>query len=373
MKEEMTSYERSIAALEHKSVDRFPVFSLGADYTFYNAFMENIGFSPEEIKQYATDGILTGPPWAHGINLKMGFDADWTSLGAQQHFDPETKQILDTFGGIDKVVVNEQGIPHLWYFKPSLTTKEKIKDWWNKGRPKPYTEAMIKPNVNTANKLIEKYQILSMIGLPGPYENLHMGIGMAQVAKFSRKDPKFLEEILEKNFEVQGKGLEKLMKLGNPPVVMCGDDWGFNHGLQMPVKCWRQFIKPIIKRYVEIIHSHNSKFIIHSCGNIGEIFPDLVELGVEGVESLQPTINDLNSLKQKYGDKLALLGTIDDTNLLVSGTTEHVWSEVTNSVKALGKGSGYIPGATNTLLNAKVNNVITMIEAIHSIDPNYII
>ena len=370
---EMTSYERAIAALEHKNVDRFPVFSLGSDYSFYNAFMKEIGFTADEVKQYSTDGVLTGPPWAHAINLKLGFDADWASLSGQQHFDPETKQILDTFGGINKVVVNDDGTPHLWYLKPFLTSKEKIIEWWNRGRPKPYTDAMIKPAVKATHTLIEKYQILSMIGLPGPYENLHMSIGMGQVAKFCRKEPTFLEEILEKNFEVQGKGLESLMKLGHLPVIMCGDDWGFNHGLQMPVKYWRQFIKPIIKRYVEIVHSYGSKFLIHSCGNIGDIFPDLVELEIEGVESLQPTINDLASLKQKYGDKLALLGTIDDTDLLVNGSKEHVWSEVTNSVKVLGKGSGYLPGATNTLLNAKVRNVRTMIEAIHSINPQYIV
>ncbi|MHA1112530.1 MAG: uroporphyrinogen decarboxylase family protein [Promethearchaeota archaeon] len=369
----MSSYERCIAAIEHKQVDRFPTFSLGSDYAFYNTFMNEIGFTPEEVNQYATDGVLTGPPWAHGINLKLGFDADWASISPQAHYDPESKLLLDTFGGSDKVVVNDDGIPHLWYLKPFLTTKEKIKDWWNIGRPKPYTDAMIKPMVQTAQTLIEKYEILSMIGLPGPYENLHMSIGMAQVAKFCRKDQQFLEEILEKNFEVQGKGLERMMKLGNPPVVMCGDDWGYNHGLQMPVKYWRQFIKPILKRYIEIVRSYDSKFLIHSCGNIGEIFSDLVELGIDGVESLQPAINDLPALKQKYGDKIALLGTIDDTNLLVNGTTEHVWSQVTNSVKVLGKGSGYIPGATNTLLDAKVSNVKTMIEAIQSINPEYVI
>ncbi|MBN2155777.1 MAG: hypothetical protein JW776_07020 [Candidatus Lokiarchaeota archaeon] len=369
----MTSYERSIAAIEHKSVDRFPIISLGVDYAFYNEFMEEIGFTPEEVKQYATDGILTGPPWSHGVNVKLGVDIDWTSMRARQHYDHETHQILDTFGGIDKVVVNDSGIPHLWYVKPFLTSKEKIKDWWNLGRPKPYTNAMIKPLVKIMQTLIDKYQMLSMIGLPGPWENLHMSIGMAQVAKFCRKDQRFLEEILEKNFEVQGDGLERIMKLGNPPVVMCGDDYGFNQGLQMPIKYWRQFIKPILKRYVEIVHSYGSKFLLHSCGSIGDIFSDLIEIGVEGVESLQPTINDLVTLKHKYGDKIALLGTIDDTNLLVRGTTEHVWSEVTNSVKLLGKESGYLPGATNTLLNAKVSNVKTMIEAIQSMNPQYVI
>jgi uroporphyrinogen-III decarboxylase len=371
--EKMSSYQRCIAALEHKPVDRFPVFSLGVDYEFYNSFMNEIGFTPEEVKQYASDDILTGPPWSHGVNLKLEFDADWASLSAQPHFDKETKQILDTFGGISKIVVKDDGTPHLWYLKPFLTSKEKIKDWWGKGRPKPYTDTMIKPWVKRAKILIEKYQILSMVGLPGPYENLHMGIGMAQVAKFCRKEPQFLEEILERNFEIQGKGLERILKLGKLPVIMCGDDWGYNQGLQMPLKYWKQFIKPILKRYVEIVHSYEAKFIIHSCGKIEEIFPDLVELGVEGVESLQPTINDLPSLKQKFGDKICLLGTIDDTHLLVEGTKEHVWSDVTNSVKILGKGSGYIPGATNTLLNAKVKNVKTMLEAIRSINPEYVI
>jgi hypothetical protein len=58
----MTKYERVIAALEHKPVDKIPAFLLGADFQFYSQFMNEIGFTVEEMNQYLKDGILDTPP-----------------------------------------------------------------------------------------------------------------------------------------------------------------------------------------------------------------------------------------------------------------------------------------------------------------------
>jgi uroporphyrinogen-III decarboxylase len=360
----MSRFERVMAALEHKETDQIPAFCLGADFEFFNEFIKQIGFTHKEINQYLKDGIVVSPPVNHAMTVKLGFDCDWYTHLAQYHYDEDSRTIVDTWGECAKVVVKDNGIPHMWYAGPSLTSKEKIKEWWNLGRPRGYTDLLLPGVKKQMNILMKKYDFLMMVGLPGPYECISMSIGLGQLSKFCRQDPDFVIEILERNFEVQGKGLEKLCKL-KPPVIMCGDDYGFVNGLQMPPQYWRKFIKPILKRYVEIVHNNDAKFIIHSCGAIGEIFPDFVEIGCDGVESLQPTINDLPMLKQKYGDKLALLGTIDDTNLLVNGTPDEVKKAVTEQCKVLGKGSGYIPGATNFLLNQKVENIVAMIKAIH--------
>jgi uroporphyrinogen-III decarboxylase len=363
----MTKYERVIAALEHKPVDKIPAFLLGADFQFYSQFMNEIGFTVEEMNQYLKDGILDTPPINHAMAIKLGFDCDWYTHISRMHFDSESKQIMDTWGGLNKVFVRDEGIPHLWYGGPGLTTKEKIKKWWDLGRPAGYSDI----NLSNVKKQIRKLQSskydehVLMVGLSGPYECISMSIGLGQLSKYCRREPEFVREILQHNFEVQAKGLEKICSI-KPPVVMCGDDHGFNNGLQMPVTHWREFIKPILGKYVEIVHNHGIKFIMHSCGNIGEIFQDYIDIGIDGVESLQPTINDLPALKSKYGDQIALLGTIDDTNLLVQGSPEQVKKEVTEQLKILSKGSGYIPGATNFLLNQKVKNIQAMVETIHN-------
>jgi uroporphyrinogen decarboxylase len=146
---------------------------------------------------------------------------------------------------------------------------------------------------------------------------------------------------------------------------MIGDDYGYNSGLQLSKEMWREIVRPTLEKHAEIIHQYGGKFLLHSCGNIGELFEDFIEIGIDGVESLKPFNNDLKELKHKYGDQLAFIGTIDDTNLLKKGTPNQVKKEVTKSIKELGP-AGYIPGATNFLLDQPPHNIIAMIDAIKS-------
>ncbi|HME50951.1 MAG TPA: uroporphyrinogen decarboxylase family protein [Candidatus Lokiarchaeia archaeon] len=360
----MNKFERVMTAFEHRKPDVTPAFILGGDFRFYKQFMDKIGFTPEEMHRYAKDGIMTGAPLCHALSVKLGFDCDWVTLTAMEHFDPETQQVVDTFGERAAFVVND-GVPHLWYNGPFLTSKEKIKAWWDEGRPVDFPLMLMNPSFKLHHTLMSKYDGFTvLIGIPGVYEPLSMGIGLAQVAKFARKEPDFLKEILDRNFTVQEKALEYIVK-HKIPIVMCGDDYGYNEGLQISLAQWQKFIKPYLKRYVEIVHSGGAKFALHSCGRIGELFPDFVEIGIDGVESLQPKLNDLPALKQKFGDKITFMGAIDDTDLLVNGTPDQVRAEVRKAVDILGKNGGFIPGGTNFLLDTKIENVQAMVEEIH--------
>ncbi|GAB4305136.1 MAG: hypothetical protein Kow0069_00510 [Promethearchaeota archaeon] len=361
--------ERVLAALEHRPVDRVPAFLLGADFSFYRTFLEQGGFDPEQFARFVADGVLQTPPVNHALAVALGFDCDWMTVPSLVHFEPEERQLVDTWGAKLELAVQPDGTPHQWFVGPHLDTPEKIRDWWDRGRPEGYPKILFGPIAKRRRVLLEKYDgFLTFVGLAGPFECCVFGIGLAQFAKFARHDPAFLREVLERNFEVQERGLKKLLQ-SKPPVVMCGDDYGFNEGLQCSATHWRQFVKPVLAKYVEVVHSAGAKFVLHSCGNIGEIFPDFVELGIDGVESLQPGINDLPHLKRKFGDRLAILGTIDDTDLLVNGTPAQVRERVAEQVRSLGRGGGYLPGPTNFLLNAKVENVRAMVEAIHSTRP----
>ncbi|MFX1590982.1 MAG: uroporphyrinogen decarboxylase family protein, partial [Promethearchaeota archaeon] len=155
----------------------------------------------------------------------------------------------------------------------------------------------------------------------------------------------------------------RLLMNTKPDIVMCGDDYGYNLGLQIPLKQWQEFIKPYLKKYVDIVHDKGVKFIIHTCGDIHELFPDFVEIGIDGVESLQPQINDLELYRKKYPE-ITLLGTIDDTELLKTGTPENIRREVKNNIAKLGKKGGYIPGPTNFLLDQPPENIVSLYRAI---------
>ena len=144
---------------------------------------------------------------------------------------------------------------------------------------------------------------------------------------------------------------------------MCGDDYGYNSGLQKNIKSWRKFISPILANYVKIAHDGGAKFILHSCGDIHEVFPDFIEIEIDGIESLKPKINDLKMYREKYPE-ITLIGGIDDSFMLNKATLEFITNSVKNDIKTLGRNGGHIPGPTNFLLNQPPKNIVALYKAI---------
>ena len=211
--------------------------------------------------------------------------------------------------------------------------------------------------------MLKKYDIVVSNGVSGPFENCVFGIGMANFAHYARKYPDFLQEHIDFQYNVITEPALKLLMDTKPEVVMCGDDYGYNKGLQINVKSWRKFIKPTLAKYVKLAHDGDAKFILHSCGGIGEIFPDFVEIGIDGVESLKPISNDLAMYREKYPE-ITLVGAIDDSEMLKYESPENVRNSVKESVKVLGKKGGFIPGPTNFLLDQPPENIVALYKAI---------
>jgi len=376
MEDELTAFERINIVLEGGVPDRVPSICLGADFEFLNHFMRSpYAFTQEDLEHFAKDGLV--PRFLHtqhllakfspkeiyegGLNAKI--DLCWEVLyGIPLKKGKESDTLVTENGQIFKFIVNDDGIPGYWYIAPSLTTKEKIRIFWETQKDLRPDKARFKI-LSKNRKKMKKYDIVVAQGINGPFETCVLGIGYAMFAKLARKDPEFLHKhinFLWENF--QRPSLELLLKT-KPEIVMIGSDIGHNGGLQLPLKHWQLFFKPILKKYVELTHESGVKFLLHCCGAIEELFPDFVELGIDGIDSLQPTINNLELYRKKFPE-IALLGTIDDTNLLVNGTPEEVRNDIQNKIKILGKDGGYIPGPTNWLLDQKPENIIALFQAI---------
>jgi uroporphyrinogen decarboxylase len=133
--------------------------------------------------------------------------------------------------------------------------------------------------------------------------------------------------------------------LGQFPELDCiyyGDDWGQQQGLIMGPVQWRRYIKPRLK----IIHKHIKsigKYIyIHSCGDIREILPDMIELGIDLYDPFQPEALDIFELKRVYGKDIAFLGGISLQKTLPFGTPDEVRLETRRNCEMLSKNGGYI-------------------------------
>jgi uroporphyrinogen-III decarboxylase len=381
--QKMTALERILTVLEGKIPDRVPSFILGGDYDFVNRFMNSpYKLTEEDIEQLDKDRVSYMIPFIHSIIAKFsppdilpgGIDAKidmcWSIAGGGLIKMDFTDKVLNNNGGTFDAVVKEDGIPHLWFTGPALLKKEHIEEYWEKEKKLEPNPAAFRDLSRIRETMLEKYDTVVSQGITGPFENCIFGIGHANFTRFARKDPKFLQQHIDFQWETFEEPSLKLLLNQRPDVVMCGDDYGFNRGLQINVIHWRKYIKPKLAEYVKYAHDGGAKFVLHSCGNIGQIFPDFVEIGIDGVESLKPKYNDLKMYRGKYPE-ITLIGTIDDSEMLIYESPEYIRNSVKESINKLGKKGGYIPGPTNFLLDHPPENIVSLYKAIQEFGAIY--
>ena len=128
-----------------------------------------------------------------------------------------------------------------------------------------------------------------------------------------------------------------------PDVIHMHDDWGTNKNLFFSPEIWREFIKPNEEKYVKRIHDHGMLYIHHSCGNVDKIIPELAEIGIDALEPVM-LCNDIEGSLKTCGDKITLMGGIDNQMIDQKGTDEDVIrAEVRRAMDTyVGKGR-YIP------------------------------
>jgi uroporphyrinogen decarboxylase len=173
-----------------------------------------------------------------------------------------------------------------------------------------------------------------------------------------QKLSKLFDDICEYNLEVMNTMLKY-------PIdgFYFGDDWGQQKGLMMGADNWRKYIKPVMKKLYANAKSKGKFVLQHSCGDISEIFPDLIEIGLDCYQTFQPEIYDIEKIKNEYGNNLCFWGGISTQRLLPYETPEVVKSETKRILEIMSKGGGYIAAPTHAIpLDVPPQNVLAMLE-----------
>lgn len=125
------------------------------------------------------------------------------------------------------------------------------------------------------------------------------------------------------------------------------DDLGCSHGLLWSPELMREVLFPWYRRLGDVARRHDKPFVFHSDGCLWEIIPDLVAAGVNAIHPIEPKAWSAREVKERYGDKLCLMGTID-MDLLCRGTPQEVESMVKEHIEVLGGDGGFVIGTSNT-------------------------
>ncbi len=124
-------------------------------------------------------------------------------------------------------------------------------------------------------------------------------------------------------------------------AVYFGDDWGQQQGLQMGPALWREFIQPELKRMYGAVREAGKAVFIHSCGAVDELFDELIDIGLNCFNPIQPEVMDVAALISRYRGRLAFHGGLSTQRTLPYGTPDDVRAE-TRRLLELGRAGGYI-------------------------------
>jgi uroporphyrinogen decarboxylase len=145
-------------------------------------------------------------------------------------------------------------------------------------------------------------------------------------------------------------------------AVWFGDDWGQQHGLQMGPKLWHEFLYPELARMYAVVREAGRHVIIHSCGDVDELFDDLVGIGVNCFNPFQPEVMDVPALLEAYRGRLSFFGGLSTQKTLPYGTPDDVRRE-SRRLLDLGRQGGYIFAPAHSVEgDVPLENMLAFIE-----------
>jgi uroporphyrinogen decarboxylase len=180
-------------------------------------------------------------------------------------------------------------------------------------------------------------------------------------------NPEIVHFCLDKLFDLAYQNTLRIMEAVPDRVDICyiAEDMGSQKGLMISPKHIRMYLFTGMRRMIDLAHSAGAWVFHHNDGNITQILPDLVDLGIDILNPVQWRADgmDRQLLKQQYGDRLIFHGAVDNQYTLPFGSADEVRQEVLDNIAILGANGGYILAPCHNIQpNTPVENIIAMYQ-----------
>lgn len=329
----MNARERFLTALRGGTPDRVPVYE----------FHWNPGFMQE---------VLGRPVGAHNVDdevemsRRTGIEMVWTPaygftalLNCQMEVADE--HYRDDWG--TQYGTNEHAWPAGWPEDFAVNSREA----WERLTPPDSSDAKHTAQARRAVEL-SRGDLAVLGGVRGPFSAVWMLTGLVNIGLMLYEDPDLLQDM----FRVLGQWNTELglglIKAG-VDVVVVNDDYGMNNQTFISPADWRRMVLPVVAEEIETLAAAGVPVILHSDGNLNAILDDITHLRIAGLHPLQRSAKmDIAAVKQKYGDRLCLLGNLSVTTTLPYGTPDQVALEALECLAVAAPGGGYILAADHS-------------------------
>ncbi|GHU67720.1 uroporphyrinogen decarboxylase [Clostridia bacterium] len=199
-------------------------------------------------------------------------------------------------------------------------------------------------------------------GYMGIYERAYTMFGFENFMLQIALTPYTVNTIMEKITDYRIKLAKVKAELGYK-VVHHGDDVATQLAGLFSISMFREMILPHLKRLFAEYKKYDQYIMLHSCGRIIDYLPDLIDIGLDAWEPVQPC-NDLRTLKREFGKDLIFMGGID-TQQLPRLTPDKVREMTKEVISILGKGGGYIIAPSQEIMSdVPLENVVALLETV---------
>lgn len=373
---EMTPRERVWAAVNHREPDRVPLdIGGGASTTIvvegYERLRTHLGLKPAETRIMSKAMRLA--ELDEDALLILGSDCRPISIGTPSKARPapsDPSLFVDSWG------VTWRRADHPWGYYFELhkhpLAEATIEDLDRYPWPDPLDPGFTKGLAAKAEELYQTpFALMADGGFKSFFELAYMLRGLPQLLMDLIADPAFVTALMEKLFELNAAGTRRFLEITGPyiQVFRTADDLATQTGLLMSPETYRAILKPVYKRYFDLIHSLTAaKIFYHSCGSVNGLLEDLIEIGVDILNPVQVSaMGDTAELKARYGDRLTFWGAIDTQHVLPHGSPEEVEMEVRHRMRDLGPAGGYVVGPVhNFQSDVPPANIVAVSRAVKS-------
>lgn len=406
----MSSRERVLKAFEFKESDRVPVDlsghrSSGLSASLYPKLREALGLKPAPVRVYdpvqqlavldedileilAVDTIELGRAFAlNETDWRPWVLPDGTECFLPRWVHPEREEkrwIIRSNSGriIAQMPDGAQFFEQIWYpfYEEGSDTSDinaaMEESMWHTvvSPPGPLAdgEEGIQLLKESARKLRQSTN-RAIIGLFGGnlletgqmlYRNDQFLLNLAM-------DPPAVHDFLDRLMEIHLNNLERFLGAvgNNIDIILFGDDLGMQSGPQMSPEMYREFFKPRHQQlWAKAKELADVKVMLHCCGGVRELLPDLIDAGLDTINPVQFTARGMEAdqLKKDFGKEIVFWGGGCDTQqVLPNGTPDEVYNHVKQQLELLAPGGGFVfQQVHNILPEVPPENILAMYSSV---------
>ena len=336
----LTGAERIFRTLQLKEPDRVPHFELGFDRQVKRQV--NPGATYRVADYFDWDAVLVDDRAAPGFRVET--------------LDANGKYFRDQWGTVRQVT--SELIHHP---VEAAVKSDKDLDTWRPPDPdEPWRYEKLK-------ELVRDYkgQKAIIASFPDPFDVANDVRGAADHFMDFVRNPDLVDRLMGLIRDYYRRYIRNCIEVGTEIIFITGD-YATTKWPMLSREHFARHVIPVLKALVNEAKSQGAYVLKHTDGNIMPIFDMILDAGIDGIHPIDPVAGmDLGEVKQKYGDRVCLMGNVNCADTLTWGTVEEVREEVKRCIRQAAPGGGFICMSSNTIHSAvKPENYLEMVKAI---------